>query len=111
MKRMLLIAGLVLAGGTAHAQGQTYTGVFDGGKGKLVLNGNKASLSLSSSTCFGQINNAAFTRNGDVITITQPSEGQGSTCHVKLTVKGSKVINSQENGCMEWHGASCSFDG
>ena len=111
MKRMLFIAGLVLAGGTAHAAGQTYKGTFEGGSGQLELNGSKATLSMSASGCFGKITNAAYTRKGDVIELTQPAEGQGPVCHVRLSVKGNKVIHSEEDGCMAWHGASCSFNG
>lgn len=111
MKRMLLIAGLVLASGAAHAAGQTYKGAFEGGRGTLVLNGSKASLSISSSDCFGQINDASFTRTGDVIELSKPADGPGPACHVRLSVKGSKVIQSHEEDCMAWHGASCSFNG
>lgn len=111
MKRMFLIAGLLLAGGTAHAAGQVYTGSFEGGSGQLELNGKTATLSMGSSNCMGMLGHAPFVRNGNTIEITQPSEGHGPACHVKLTVKGNKIINSQEENCSEWHGASCSFNG
>ena len=112
MKRMLLIVGLVLAGGTAHAAGQTYTGNFEGGRGVLVLNGSKASLTLNAANCIGQIQGAPFVRHGDDIEVTQAADGSGGACHVRLTLRVNRVIKSQEDSnCMAWHGASCSFNG
>ena len=116
-----------LIGDAPAAQGQTsappgqaaklsFAGAMDGGPGTADLtpapDGTySVHLNVESSNGYGNVVGTVI-RNGNVLTMSEGSDGPGppSECRVTMTLQGNQ-LSVWEHSCSAFHGMSVSFDG
>lgn len=86
---------------------------FDGAKGAIDMtrSGDKIAISMGmgSETCMGSIEGLA-TPKGNSMIMRMPKDDSGDSCRITFNRQGNKMT-VKEQGCIYYHGMSCSFDG
>lgn len=92
-----------------------YDGSFDGATGSMSVVSRSPEkvdidLGIGAERCVGGINFKNVRVTGDTLRLMKPRDDSGFECKLTLAKAGNRV-RITENGCSNYHGFECTFDG
>lgn len=103
---------------TTAASKDRFEGTFeyktDGGSAEITLHRTKAkiyavSVEVGAPGCAGAITGTATRHDDALLFVGDKTESFNETCQLEIKRKNGKLLVEEGEGCMTYHGASCSF--